>query len=987
MCGQGQRRWAAGDGMSGEEVAVLRASGGRSKRLAAINPGDRRGWVGTLTAIGMSYVRWSQATRKNSLGGLMGKKRKQDEWRDDLSSSDDKRRRSCHCQNGETSRTNNRMPWEEFPYIFRDAVIELKDVIQVKVSTDEKFKRKIEKLKEKRRKDKNKHEEDLRILREDFRILKENHEDLKIKIQEMRKEGCAEVNHYNSSPSQRSQLSQSTRLRLVIESSMRRTIYKKEPVVTEDGGVHIKVVMYDGGNPIASDHPLASLSNKTGLCLTTGQGPVTPYTQHSCPPPVIQDSLRKAGYVEQDNYTSFADASSQLAYSDNYGSLSELYQLNSTPTGLGLRSQSTGDISVEDVPNLNVGTQIAKTYGSFRYGQVLLQWDEPHLELKKHWNFLDQLMPLYSTQSRFYGETFPSTILMDKAHISSGDSVLKIITSVTSRATQTRQRRGVLIRPIEPYDSDDGPPAKKQMIAKYQLRFFNRVCSDYYTREHIKSEDGNLLKVALYDENNLLVTSGPLSSASVEVVLLHGDFNVEGQEYWTPEEFSACLVHSHYAKQPPALGGDCVFALTNGEAELGNAYFQTSSFHARTGKYMMGVEIKNVKVSTEVNFKRKIGNLKVERKKDKNKYEEDLRIVTEDHEKLTLKVKDMRKQGCAEVNHYMLSPSQRSQVIQSTRFRLVIENSVSRTIYKNDTLKTEDGGNQIKVVMYDGGKPIACDHPLASVTVDLVVIEGGFDEKRDLWSEVEFVESIIEPRKGIKRLVKNGTFDLIDGRRDHEGAIIMDNSQRMEVKLGVRIAVHTDIRVIEGVSNPFKLAGMKHVDWNDMINHATMCVPGDEIYSYWVQEDNCEILFNDFYDLVGKMTDDYVPYIVNDVDQFPPFKVDKWKKSAYKKFDERESSGVFGLTPDYFMNNGRPVRAVPLNNDACPFVQATTCPDGKKINGFLYRYMKCYEGIRIVWVCHGSFLTPAVFVKHAGGADLSNPLSQIVINPSPSLFS
>ena len=44
--------------------------------------------------------------------------------------------------------------------------------------------------------------------------------------------------------------------------------------------------------------------------------------------------------------------------------------------------------------------------------------------------------------------------------------------------------------------------------------------------------------------------------------------------------------------------------------------------------------------------------------------------------------------------------------------------------------------------------------------------------------------------------------------------------------------------------------------------------------------------------------------------------------SAYKKFDERESSG--GLTPDYFMNDGRPVRAMHLNNDAGPSVQART---------------------------------------------------------------
>lgn len=61
-------------------------------------------------------------------------------------------------------------------------------------------------------------------------------------------------------------------------------------------------------------------------------------------------------------------------------------------------------------------------------------------------------------------------------------------------------------------------------------------------------------------------------------------------------------------------------------------------------------------------------------------------------------------------------------------------------------------------------------------------------------------------------------------------------------------------------------------------------------------------------------------------------------------------------------------------------------PDGKKIDGFLYRYRKGGEGVRIVCVCHGNFLTPAEFVKHAGGGDVSNPLRHIVVNPSPSAF-
>ncbi|KAM0055422.1 putative ethylene-responsive binding factor-associated repression, Ninja family [Helianthus debilis subsp. tardiflorus] len=58
--------------------------------------------------------------------------------------------------------------------------------------------------------------------------------------------------------------------------------------------------------------------------------------------------------------------------------------------------------------------------------------------------------------------------------------------------------------------------------------------------------------------------------------------------------------------------------------------------------------------------------------------------------------------------------------------------------------------------------------------------------------------------------------------------------------------------------------------------------------------------------------------------------------------------------------------------------------NGKKIEGFLYRYRKGEE-VRIVCVCHGSFLTPAEFVKHGGGGDVEHPLRHIVVMP-PATF-
>uniref|UniRef100_A0A453LY85 Uncharacterized protein n=1 Tax=Aegilops tauschii subsp. strangulata TaxID=200361 RepID=A0A453LY85_AEGTS len=116
-----------------------------------------------------------------------------------------------------------------------------------------------------------------------------------------------------------------------------------------------------------------------------------------------------------------------------------------------------------------------------------------------------------------------------------------------------------------------------------------------------------------------------------------------------------------------------------------------------------------------------------------------------------------------------------------------------------------------------------------------------------------------------------------------------------------------------------KLLDMRE-DWSTLIKHATTSDPGLEIYSFVVEE-NTEILFNDFYNLVGMMISElYFP--VNGLDQFQQIKVNNWKVSAYKKFDERENSG--GLTPDYFMTDGIPVRAMPLNNDAGTSVQART---------------------------------------------------------------
>ncbi|XP_004979955.1 uncharacterized protein LOC101785879 isoform X3 [Setaria italica] len=209
---------------------------------------------------------------------------------------------------------------------------------------------------------------------------------------------------------------------------------------------------------------------------------------------------------------------------------------------------------------------------------VQLVWDRPNVEpSKRHWNLLDQLMPLPKFNK-------PTTRLMQEH--------LDPLTIIAMEVMQTRRNRGVIIEPLEPDDSDEERQLKRKMCSKYELRFLNKVCGAYHTRDPIKADDGNLLKVALFDENNIKITYGPLSSASVQIVVLHGDFNDHGQDYWTSEEFGRYEVCPRPGEEASSvLGGNCILVLADGEACLGDVFFQMTSYCARTGKFKLGVRL------------------------------------------------------------------------------------------------------------------------------------------------------------------------------------------------------------------------------------------------------------------------------------------------------------------------------------------------------------------------------------------------------------
>ncbi|XP_023642449.1 ninja-family protein AFP3 [Capsella rubella] len=88
-------------------------------------------------------------------------------------------------------------------------------------------------------------------------------------------------------------------------------------------------------------------------------------------------------------------------------------------------------------------------------------------------------------------------------------------------------------------------------------------------------------------------------------------------------------------------------------------------------------------------------------------------------------------------------------------------------------------------------------------------------------------------------------------------------------------------------------------------------------------------------------------------------------------------------------NTGKPPKPYTNSNgngSSLPFAQMPCVtstgngPEGKTVNGFLYRYSK--SEISIICVCHGTSFSPAEFIVHAGGTNVSHPLRHITVVPS-----
>ncbi|OVA20938.1 Calmodulin binding protein-like [Macleaya cordata] len=121
-----------------------------------------------------------------------------------------------------------------------------------------------------------------------------------------------------------------------------------------------------------------------------------------------------------------------------------------------------------------------------------------------------------------------------------------------------------------------------------QLHFSSRLSLPLFTDGKVEGEQGAAVSIVLVDQNSgLIVTSGPESSAKLDVVVLEGDFN---NEDWTREKFESHVVKERKGKRP-LLTGDLQVTLKEGVGTLGDLTFTDNSSWIPCKKFRLGLTV------------------------------------------------------------------------------------------------------------------------------------------------------------------------------------------------------------------------------------------------------------------------------------------------------------------------------------------------------------------------------------------------------------
>lgn len=112
--------------------------------------------------------------------------------------------------------------------------------------------------------------------------------------------------------------------------------------------------------------------------------------------------------------------------------------------------------------------------------------------------------------------------------------------------------------------------------------------------------------------------------------------------------------------------------------------------------------------------------------------------------------------------------------------------------------------SHIEVVLKHGDKQVPASHHLASVRVELVVLDANYHiEESTYWPCKEFKDHFMPVSKNstTRMTVERGKFNLDGGRKVYTVASIKESSWKQKVRLGVMVIDRVEERVLEGVSS------------------------------------------------------------------------------------------------------------------------------------------------------------------------------------------
>ncbi|KAJ7945914.1 Calmodulin binding protein-like [Quillaja saponaria] len=136
-----------------------------------------------------------------------------------------------------------------------------------------------------------------------------------------------------------------------------------------------------------------------------------------------------------------------------------------------------------------------------------------------------------------------------------------------------------------------GKEAHTSQSRSLQLQFENNLSLPVFTGARIEGEDCSNLRITLVDAlMGQVVSSGPESSAKIEIVVLEGDFDSDESDNWSLEEFRNNIVREREGKKP-LLTGDAFMNLKDGTGMVGEISFSDNSSWTRSRRFRLGARV------------------------------------------------------------------------------------------------------------------------------------------------------------------------------------------------------------------------------------------------------------------------------------------------------------------------------------------------------------------------------------------------------------